>query len=92
MQTVRQAVDKAYPGMVYDYALPQAFFDSCLNNGFDVRGQCVWVYDKGNRVICQSIFGAAGPLTRSAAEYFEAQGIDFVLPAEDYQNSDIWLG
>ena len=45
MTTVQQAADKAFPDKTYDYALPQAFFDSCLNNGFDVRGQCVWVYD-----------------------------------------------
>ena len=74
MQTVQQAADRAYPGLIYDYALPQAFFDSCLDNGFDIRGQCVWVYDN-------SIFGAAGPLTRSAAEYFEAQGIEYAQPA-----------
>jgi len=73
MQTVRQAVDKAYPGMVYDYALPQAFFDSCLNNGFDVRGQCVWVYD--------SLLGAPGPLTQAAVDYFKAQGIEYNKPA-----------
>ena len=90
MITVQQAADKAYPGLTYDCALPQVFFDSCLINGFDIRGQCVWVYDKGNKVICQSIFGAAGPLTRSAAEYFQAQDIDFVLPVEEYRNSDTW--
>ena len=74
MTTVQQAADKAFPDMTYDCALPQAFFDSCLDNGFDVRGQCVWVYDN-------SIFGAAGPLTRSAAEYFKAQGIEYAQPA-----------
>ena len=75
MITVQQAADKAYPGLTYDYALPQVFFDSCLINGFDIRGQCVWVYDS-------SIFGSAGPLTRSAAEYFKTQGIEYAQPAE----------
>ena len=31
MQTVKQAADKAFPGITYDYALPQAFFEDCLN-------------------------------------------------------------
>tara|TARA_R100001143_G_C3334399_1_gene121059 strand:+ start:611 stop:865 length:255 start_codon:yes stop_codon:yes gene_type:complete len=75
MITVQQAADKAYPGLTYDYALPQVFFDSCLINGFDIRGQCVWVYEN-------SIFGSAGPLTRSAAEYFKAQGIEYAQPVK----------
>ena len=32
MTTVQQAADLAYPDMTYDCALPQAFFDSCLDN------------------------------------------------------------
>jgi len=79
MTTVQQAADKAYPGLTYDCALPQVFFDSCLINGFDIRGKCVWVYDKG---IKKGWFGAPGPLTRSAAEYFKAQGIEYAQPAE----------
>ena len=75
MTTVKQAADKAYPDMTYDYALPQAFFDSCLNNGFDVRGQCVWVYDR------DSLWGAPGPLTQAAVDYFKAQGIEYNKPA-----------
>ena len=31
MTTVQQAADKAFPDKTYDYALPQAFFDSCLH-------------------------------------------------------------
>ena len=73
MQTVKQAADKAYPGITYDYALPQAFFEHCLNDGFDIRGQCVWVY--------QDMFGKPGPLSRAAAEHFKAQEIGYTEPA-----------
>ena len=72
--TVQQAADKAYPGLTYDYALPQAFFAECLAGGFDVRGQCVWVYS-------DSIFGAPGPLTKGAADYFTARGVEYMRPA-----------
>ena len=75
MITVQQAADKAYPGITYDYALPQAFFEHCLNNGFDIRGQCVWVYDRA------SLWGAPGPLTQAAADYFKAQKIECAQPA-----------
>ena len=71
--SLAQAADKAFPGTTYDYALPQAFFDHCLNNGFDIRGQCVWVY--------QDMFGKPGPLTRAAADYFTAQEIEYAEPA-----------
>ena len=75
MITVQQAADRAYPGITYDYALPQAFFEHCLNNGFDIRGQCVWVYDRA------SLWGAPGPLTQAAADYFKAQKIECAQPA-----------
>ena len=74
MLTVKQAADKAYPGLTYDYALPQEFFNSCLDNGFDIRGQCVWVY--------QDMFGKPGPLTQAAADYFKAQGIEYAQAAK----------
>ena len=74
MQTVKQAADKAFPGITYDYALPQAFFEDCINNGFDIRGQCVWVY--------QDMFGKPGPLSRAAADYFKAQEIEYTEPVE----------
>ena len=73
MITVKQAADKAYPGITYYYALPQAFFEHCLNDGFDIRGQCVWVY--------QDMFGKPGPLSRAAAEHFKAQEIEYTEPA-----------
>ena len=72
-ESLKQAADKAYPGITYDYALPQAFFNSCLDNGFDINGQCVWVY--------QDMFGKPGPLTQAAADYFKAQKIECAQPA-----------
>ena len=71
--SLAQAADKAFPGTTYDYALPQAFFEHCLNNGFDSRGECVWVY--------QDMFVKPGPLTRAAADYFTAQEIEYAEPA-----------
>jgi len=77
-QTVKSAADKAFPGMTYDCALPQAFLDDCLNNGFDIYGQCVWVYQDMSGFF---LFGKPGPLTRAAAEHFKAQEIEYTEPA-----------
>jgi hypothetical protein len=70
--TVEKAAAQAFPGLTYDYALPHPFLVHCLDKGFDLRGQCVWVYDGNN------IFGAPGPLTGAAVAYFEGAGVEFV--------------
>lgn len=47
VETVDDLARRAYPGVTFDPALPQAWVDSMFDRGFDVRGHFVMLYPAG---------------------------------------------
>ena len=44
-ETVGQAAERMWPGVTFDYALPQRWVnEQTLERGWDPRGQVVWAY------------------------------------------------
>jgi len=76
--TVKEQAERLYPGITFDYALPQPWVDECRTMGFDVRGHAVWLYPAG-----AGAFGEPGALTQ---EFFTWYCLTFkrlpFLPAE----------
>ena len=45
--TKGELANELYGAHTFDLALPQPWVDACRDRGYDVRGECVWIYRHG---------------------------------------------
>ena len=75
LRNLHEEVSASFPNIKdYDTAIPQGFWEGCMEKGFRPNGHMVWVYPE------RSSWGEPGPLTQDGLDFLEKHKMAFAKP------------